>query len=94
MDTIKREMSVPISFGMDARDICFRKLKRRSSVICSIRFASIVDPPKVDASTDFAKLKVGEIKRLLSEKGVPCEGCVEKSDFVRKIKEVMGKGEL
>ncbi len=43
---------------------------------------------KIDSSTDFSKLRVGQLKLLLESKGVVCKDCVEKADYVSKIREV------
>ena len=47
---------------------------------------------------DFSKLKkmrVGELKKILSNWGQDnaCKGCAEKSDFVKKVRELLPKYE-
>lgn len=44
---------------------------------------------KLDENTDFSKMKVSQLKQLLSAEGETCKDCVEKSDYVRKLKEVI-----
>jgi hypothetical protein len=39
--------------------------------------------PPTEAEVKAMKLK--ELREFLSDRGIPCEGCVEKSDFVRKV---------
>lgn len=47
---------------------------------------------QVDLSTvDLKKLKVKDLKKILEEWGESCKGCAEKSDFIRKINELMPK---
>jgi thioredoxin-like negative regulator of GroEL len=46
------------------------------------------DAIQIDDNTDFSKMKVSQLKQLLGAKDVKCENCVEKSDFVRRVKEV------
>mmetsp|Transcript_8750 Transcript_8750/g.22499 ORF Transcript_8750/g.22499 Transcript_8750/m.22499 type:complete len:462 (-) Transcript_8750:106-1491(-) len=41
---------------------------------------------KLDASTDFTKLRVAQLKEILRNAGASCSGCVEKDDFVREVK--------
>lgn len=41
---------------------------------------------------DLTKLRVGELKKILAEKNIPCDGCIEKEDFVKRLKESLGKG--
>ncbi|RXN20080.1 mesencephalic astrocyte-derived neurotrophic factor [Labeo rohita] len=43
------------------------------------------------SSVDLKKLKVKDLKKILEEWGESCKGCVEKSDFIRKINELMPK---
>lgn len=51
-------------------------------------FASVVDAAvKTDSNTDYSKMRVKQLKKILGERGVECVGCVEKSDFIAKIKE-------
>lgn len=38
---------------------------------------------------DFSKLRVKELKELLLAHGETCEGCVEKIDFERRLREVV-----
>jgi hypothetical protein len=43
-----------------------------------------------DESTDlpdFAKMRVKELNALLEDRGVTCNGCAEKSDLVKRVKE-------
>ncbi|XP_018428600.1 PREDICTED: mesencephalic astrocyte-derived neurotrophic factor [Nanorana parkeri] len=54
------------------------------------------DPPhcvtykQIDLSTvDLKKLRVKELKKILDDWGETCKGCAEKSDFIRKINELM-----
>lgn len=42
---------------------------------------------KTDSNTDYTKLRVKQLKKILGERGVECVGCVEKADFIKKIKE-------
>jgi len=42
---------------------------------------------KVDKNTDYSKLRVKQLRRILAERGVGCKGCLEKGDYVRKAKE-------
>lgn len=80
IESIQREVSRPLSIGMPPRDVCMRKLSRKSSVVCAVRY-----PVEVDENTDYSKLRVRELRALLAERGIACVGCVEKDDFVRKL---------
>ena len=36
---------------------------------------------------DVNKLRVKQLKTILNDRGVECEGCLEKSDFVKRVLE-------
>lgn len=38
-------------------------------------------------NTDYTKMRVKQLKKILAERNVECVGCVEKADFIKKIKE-------
>jgi len=40
---------------------------------------------------DFKKLKVSELKNILSEWGEQCRGCTEKSDYIQLVEELLPK---
>lgn len=42
---------------------------------------------KTDSNTDYTKLRVKQLKKILGERGIECVGCVEKADFIKKIKD-------
>uniref|UniRef100_A0A0B7B9T6 Mesencephalic astrocyte-derived neurotrophic factor homolog n=1 Tax=Arion vulgaris TaxID=1028688 RepID=A0A0B7B9T6_9EUPU len=76
----------PMSYHLPTDKIC-DKLKQMDSQICELRF---------DVKPDFTKLnkmKVGELKKILSNWGedLACKGCAEKSDFVKKVRELLPK---
>jgi hypothetical protein len=47
---------------------------------------------KIDLkNTDLKKLRVKQLKKILNDFDEQCYGCVEKSDFIKKIQEVMAE---
>lgn len=40
----------------------------------------------LDASTDLTKMKVAQLKALITAKSIDCSGCVEKGDYVAALK--------
>ncbi|RQM24900.1 hypothetical protein B5M09_000061 [Aphanomyces astaci] len=70
-----------IDVWCDTLKIC-QSLTKKNPEFCSIRF-----PIKTEAGADYSKLRVKELKKILSERGVSCNGCVEKSDFVKKLQD-------
>ena len=43
---------------------------------------------KITPQTDFSRLKVGQLKELLRDRGVSCRDCFEKADFISKLREL------
>jgi len=77
------EMSKPLSWGMPADKVC-EKLKKKDVQLCDLRYEKTIDLKTVDLK----KLKVRELKKILSDWDERCEGCIEKSDFIRRIEEL------
>ncbi|MBN3306202.1 MANF factor, partial [Amia calva] len=83
---IINEVSKPLSHHVPVEKIC-EKLKKKDSQICDLKYDKQVDLSTVDLK----KLKVKDLKKILEEWGETCKGCAEKSDFIRKITELMPK---
>jgi len=86
LEPIKREVSVPTKNGVPADRIC-RRLKKKAMELCSVRFPEKLDLDKVDLK----KLRVKQLRKILSDQGLPCDGCIEKSDYVREIRKALGR---
>ncbi|XP_061730979.1 mesencephalic astrocyte-derived neurotrophic factor [Nerophis ophidion] len=80
------EVSRPLSNHVPVVKIC-EKLKKKDSQICELRYDKQLDL----SSVDLKKLRVKDLKKILEEWGESCKGCAEKSDFIRKITELMPK---
>ncbi|XP_037534942.1 mesencephalic astrocyte-derived neurotrophic factor [Nematolebias whitei] len=83
---IVNEVSKPLSHHVPVEKIC-EKLKKKDGQICELRYDKQLDLTTVDLK----KLKVKDLKKILEEWGESCKGCAEKSDFIRKITELMPK---
>lgn len=83
---IVNEVSKPLSHHVPVDKIC-EKLKKKDGQICELKYDKQVDLSTVDLK----KLKVKDLKKILEEWGETCKGCAEKSDFIRKIHELMPK---
>ncbi|CRK92514.1 CLUMA_CG006077, isoform A [Clunio marinus] len=77
------ELSKPISWSMPAEKIC-EKLKKKDVQICDLKFDKQIDLNTVDLK----KLKVRDLKKILSDWDETCEGCIEKSDYIKRIEEL------
>ncbi|NWY47359.1 MANF factor, partial [Sylvia atricapilla] len=83
---IINEVSKPMSHHIPVEKIC-EKLKKKDSQICELKYDK-----QIDLSTaDLRKLRVKELRRILDDWGEVCKGCAEKSDFIRRIHELMPK---
>ncbi|XP_040263569.1 mesencephalic astrocyte-derived neurotrophic factor [Bufo bufo] len=83
---ITNEVSKPLSHHIPAEKIC-EKLKKKDSQICELKYDKQIDLSTVDLK----KLRVKELKKILDDWGENCKGCAEKSDYIRKINELMPK---
>lgn len=79
---IKREITQPYKNGVPVDRIC-KRLQKKSAEICAIR-----PPVKIEKGvTDYSKLRVKQLKKILGDRGVTCKNCLEKSEFVQKCKD-------
>lgn len=46
--------------------------------------------PLADASTDLSKMRVSQLKQILESKGEKCRECVEKGDYIARIRQAFG----
>lgn len=83
---ILSELSKPLTYSLPVHKIC-EKLKRKDAQICDLRYEKVIDFKTVD----LRKLKVRELKNILSNWDEECDGCIEKSDFINRIEELKPK---
>eukprot|EP00924_Labyrinthula_sp_SR-Ha-C_P005244 snap_masked-scaffold_1-processed-gene-25.45-mRNA-1 protein AED:0.26 eAED:0.26 QI:0/-1/0/1/-1/1/1/0/166 len=82
LQPIKRSVSQPLKNGVPAEKVCDR-LKKQSSEICGISFPVTVDV----GNTDYSKMRVKQLKKILRDRGQECKNCLEKDEFVKLAKE-------
>jgi len=80
------EMSKPLSWGMPVEKVC-EKLKKKDKQICELRYEKKIDL----ANVDLKKLKVRDLKKILNDWDEGCDGCLEKSDFIKRIEQLKPK---
>lgn len=80
------EMSKPLSWSMPSDKVC-EKLRKRDAQICDLRFDKQIDLNNVDLK----KLKVRDLKKILNDWDEVCDGCIEKTDFIKRIEELKPK---
>jgi hypothetical protein len=83
IDPIKRDISQPFSLGMASLKVC-KRINKQNPEICTVKF-----PVKTDTmeKKDISKLRVKQLKAILSERGVECKGCLEKEEFIKKVQD-------
>ncbi|VEN43950.1 unnamed protein product [Callosobruchus maculatus] len=80
------EMSKPLSWSMPSDKIC-QKLKKKDNQICELHYDVEIDLKTVDLK----KLKVRDLKKILNDWGEECEGCIEKSEYLKRIEALKSK---
>jgi hypothetical protein len=80
------ELSKPLSYGLPAEKICER-LAKKDPQICELRYEKTIDLKTVDLK----KLRVKDLKKILSDWDERCENCIEKAEFIARIEQVKSK---
>ncbi|KAL2103021.1 hypothetical protein ACEWY4_002189 [Coilia grayii] len=81
------EVTRPLSAHVPPTKICER-LQKRDGQICELRY----DKPVLDWSREaLSKMRVLELKRLLSSWGEECRACLEKGEFIDLVQQVAPK---
>merc|ERR1719437_327082 len=83
IDPIKRDVAQPFSLGMPSLKVC-KRITKSNPEICTVKFP--VKTEKMEKK-DLSKLRVKQLKSILLDRGVECKGCVEKSDYVKRVQE-------
>ena len=81
LDPIKRDIAQPFSTGMPADRVC-KRINNSNAEICGVKF-----PVKAEklSPEEVKKLRVKQLKSILADRGVTCDGCLEKEEFVQKV---------
>ena len=83
IDPIKRDVAQPFSLGMDSLKVC-KRITKSNPEICTVKFP--IKTEKMEKK-DLSKLRVKQLKAILSERGVECKGCIEKEEFIKKVQD-------
>ncbi|XP_066523665.1 cerebral dopamine neurotrophic factor [Hoplias malabaricus] len=81
------EVSRPLSAHVPVQKIC-QRLQQRDQQICELRYEQQVQDLSREA---LSKMRVLELKRVLTSWGEECRGCLEKSELIDLIQEVAPK---
>ncbi|XP_077120749.1 cerebral dopamine neurotrophic factor [Ranitomeya variabilis] len=83
---ILSEVTRPMSAHVPTHKIC-DKLKKIDIQICELKYEKEIDLNSVD----LAKMKVADLKKILDRWGEACIACIEKTDYIQLIKELIPK---
>ena len=85
---ITKEVARPLASNVPPEKIC-EKLKTMDEQICELRYDKKID----FKNTDLGKMRVRELKKILTGWGETCLGCAEKTDYVKRVQELLPKHE-
>eukprot|EP00160_Parvularia_atlantis_P000858 Unigene10692_Nuclearia_a/m.32705 Unigene10692_Nuclearia_a/g.32705 ORF Unigene10692_Nuclearia_a/g.32705 Unigene10692_Nuclearia_a/m.32705 type:complete len:176 (-) Unigene10692_Nuclearia_a:65-592(-) len=80
--TVVKDIVGPLANSVPVAKICER-LKQRDSQICDLVYDVEIDWKTADLN----KLRVKDLKKIAADIRAPCQGCSEKSEFIRVINE-------
>ena len=85
-EPIRAAIAQPFSTRMPKDRVC-KRLKQSNGEICNVKYQVQVDNNLSDEEmlAQLKKKRVKELKGILNDRGVKCEGCLEKDDFIKKI---------
>merc|ERR1719502_733987 len=81
---IKKSVSQPFSLKLPKKKVC-QRLKKDNPEICEVK--NTVKVEKTASKEDVTKLRVKQLKSILADRGVTCDGCLEKEDYVKRVME-------
>ena len=81
MNYSKRDVAQPFSLGMPSLKLC-KRITKQNPEICTVKY-----PVKTESldKKDLSKLRVKQLKQILSERGVDYKGLLEKEEFIAKV---------
>ena len=87
-EPIRAAIAQPFSTRMPKDRVC-KRLKQSNGEICNVKYQVQVDNNLSDEEmlAQLKKKRVKELKGILNDRGVKCEGCLEKDDFIKRIVE-------
>ena len=85
-EPIRAAIAQPFSTRMPKNRVC-KRLQKSNGEICNVKYQVQVDQNMSDEEmlAQLKKKRVKELKGILNDRGIKCEGCLEKEDFVKRI---------
>merc|ERR1711988_706040 len=83
-EPIKMALAQPFSTRMPKDRVC-KRMKKENPEICEVKYPVKVEAAagesKEEMEAKIKKMRVKELKGILADRGVDCNGCVEKEDY-------------
>jgi len=83
---ILQEITKPLASFLPPEAIC-QKLKKKDKQICELAYDKEIDWKNVNLK----KMRVKELKKILSDWDETCDGCLEKTDYIKRIESLKNK---
>ncbi|KAI0983227.1 hypothetical protein GJ496_003624 [Pomphorhynchus laevis] len=80
-------LAKPVSYYKPIEKICKEDIYKLDPQTCELRYEKEIDWNTVDLK----KMRVGELKKILTKWNEVCHACTEKSEFIQKIESVKHK---
>jgi len=66
---------------MPPERVC-KRIQKSNPEVCGVKY-----PAKTEGlqASDFKKMRVKQLKQILDDRGVECQGCREKDEFVKRV---------
>lgn len=77
------EMTKKLSQGLPVDKVC-EYLNSRDSQVCQLREKQQIKLKDLDLNS----MKASQLRKILNDKGDPCKGCVEKSEFLARLNKI------
>lgn len=81
--SILADITKPLGFFKGVEKVC-EDLKKKDRQICELAYEKELDWKNIDLK----KMRVRELKKILSDWDEDCRGCLEKSEFIDKIESI------
>jgi hypothetical protein len=82
---IRKSISTPFAMGMPKKKVCER-LKKDNPEVCEVKYPIKIEK-KEGEKVDYGKMRVKQLKEILNQRGAQCQGCSEKSEFVKRCED-------
>lgn len=83
---ILKDITKPLGYFKPVSTIC-ESLKKKDSQICELAYEKELDWKNINLK----KMRVKQLKNILANWDEECSGCLEKSDYIKRIEAVKNR---